>query len=112
MQSASEAVFYYFFDDLLAFFLVSAFSSHATHTVVETKSDEYAPEIRPKISGTEKLRSEVYPLANTTIDTISIVPSVVIVVLTERVSDCVQPVFVISLSEAFGISDLFSLILS
>ncbi len=30
----------YFFEDLLAFFLASAFSSHATHTVVDTKSDE------------------------------------------------------------------------
>ena len=61
---------------------------------------------------TEKLRSDVYPLANTTMDTTTIVPSVVIVVLIERVSDCVQPAFASSLIDALGISDLFSLILS
>lgn len=44
----------YFLESLLDFFL---FFIH-DHVTGATKIEEYVPEIRPNISGTEKLRSE------------------------------------------------------
>lgn len=82
------------------------------HVTGATKIEEYVPEIRPNISGTEKLRSEWYPVTNTTTEMISIVLIVVIEVLIERVSDCVQLMLILSLSVVFGKSERFSLILS
>ena len=64
------------------------------------------------MSGTEKLRSESQPVTSTTMVIMSMVLIVVTEVLIERVSDCEQPVLISSVSDAFGMSVRFSLILS